>query len=77
MLGEKSCRLQYTGHARRVVVGTRSVGFAVDPLEARESMSPDMITYRSGWRVPRCIATTFTTLTSLGMRPPAGTRAPS
>ncbi len=38
------------------------------PLDARESMSPLMITYRFGYRVPRRMPTALTTLTELGIR---------
>ena len=44
------------------------------PLDALESMSPDITTYRFGWTVPRWIATTFTTQVSSGTRLEAGTR---
>ena len=43
-------------------------GASVSPssvFEARESMSPDIITYLSGWVVPRWIAMTFTTFTAI------------
>ncbi len=42
-----------------------------EPSEARESMSPDMMTYRFGCSVPRRTAITFTISTGSVIRPSA------